>query len=375
MYNGKKVIVLIPAAGTGSRMGTAQNKLMLDIGGKPVIEKTLEAFDDHGAVDEIILITGEAFPERDFKKVVTTVSGGATRQESVSRGLKTIREEEAYILVHDGARPFVTGEVISRVLAGIDRTGAVVPGVGVKDTVKEVKNNRIVRTLERDRLFAVQTPQGFRLKLLREAFERFGECSVTDEAALVERMGRPVGTVAGDYRNRKITTPEDLDAFKGVAGMRIGIGYDVHQLKSHRDLIIGGVKIPYEKGLMGHSDADVLTHAVMDALLGALGEGDIGQHFPDTDEAYKGISSLVLLAKTRDLMIKKGYRILNIDGVVIAQRPKLSPYLADMAENIAKVLCLEATAVNIKATTTEGMGFTGLGEGIAAEAVLLIDKE
>jgi 2-C-methyl-D-erythritol 4-phosphate cytidylyltransferase/2-C-methyl-D-erythritol 2,4-cyclodiphosphate synthase len=375
MYDGVKVIALIPAAGRGSRMKTEKNKLTVTLEGRPLIEKTLEAFENHDWVDEIIVVTRDVVIEGDFRKISRRVQGGDTRQESVARGLAVIEDPEAYVLVHDGARPYVTGDLISRVIEGIAETGAAIPGVRVKDTVKTVEGNRVKKTLKREELLSVQTPQGFKARLLKEAYGRFGEQAVTDEATLMEMMDQPVLTVEGDYRNIKITTPEDLAGIKGVNRMKIGIGYDVHQLKSHRDLIIGGVKIPYEKGLMGHSDADVLIHAVMDALLGALGEGDIGQHFPDTDEAYKGISSLVLLAKTRDLMMAKGYRILNIDGVVIAQKPKLAPYLPEMAKNIAGVLCLEPAMVNIKATTTEGMGFTGLGEGIAAEAVLLIDKE
>ena len=272
------------------------------------------------------------------------------------------------MLVHDAARPFVTEDVVQEVIRGAFDRGAAVPCVAVKDSLRENEGERS-RCVDRSRFFAVQTPQGFRKELLDEAYEKACKdgFSGTDDASLVERLGYNVEIVDGDYDNIKITTKEDLPMEN-----RIGTGFDVHRLVEGRKLILGGVEIPYEKGLDGHSDADVLIHALMDALLGAAAMGDIGRHFPDTDDAYKGISSMKLLDRVNNILAENMYSIGNADITVIAQKPKLSPYIEKMRENVADVLGIGKDLINIKATTTEKLGFTGRGEGIAAEAVCSI---
>ena len=309
--------------------------------------------------------------DNGITKLDAVVEGGAQRQDSVYNALREAGRLDpgtAYVLVHDAARPFVTEDVVQEVIRGAFDRGAAVPCVAVKDSLRENEGERS-RCVDRSRFFAVQTPQGFRKELLDEAYEKACKdgFSGTDDASLVERLGYNVEIVDGDYDNIKITTKEDLPMEN-----RIGTGFDVHRLVEGRKLILGGVEIPYEKGLDGHSDADVLIHALMDALLGAAAMGDIGRHFPDTDDAYKGISSMKLLDRVNNILAENMYSIGNADITVIAQKPKLSPYIEKMRENIADVLGIGKDLINIKATTTEKLGFTGRGEGIAAEAVCSI---
>ncbi len=275
--------------------------------------------------------------------------------------------------IHDAARPFVSQAVITRALEAAAQTGAAAPAVPVKDTVKvAAPDGRVQATPDRSTLFAVQTPQCFDRARYLQAMERVRgpqASAVTDDCSLFELAGFAVQLVEGDYANAKITTIEDL---KGENKMRIGHGYDVHRLVEGRKLILGGVDIPYEKGLLGHSDADVLLHAVSDALLGAAALGDIGGHFPDTDPRYKGADSLELLRQVGLLLKQAGYTVSNIDATILCQAPKLAPHIPAMRQNIARVLDLPADAVSVKATTEEKLGFTGAGQGIAAHAVALI---
>ncbi|MCI8608470.1 MAG: bifunctional 2-C-methyl-D-erythritol 4-phosphate cytidylyltransferase/2-C-methyl-D-erythritol 2,4-cyclodiphosphate synthase [Firmicutes bacterium] len=394
MYRGKNVAVIIGAAGEGTRMGSALPKQFLKIGEKTILEMAVAPFEQTAEIDEILVITHQDFVMyckeccKRFSKVVDVIPGGKTRQESIVRGVKQLKEpEEKWILVHDGVRPYVTEEVIQRVLDGAAQAGAAIPVVSCKDTIRQadrpVNINRPVeapvpsKTLERSRLFHVQTPQGFAGHILLQGFaaaEKDGFLG-TDDACLVERIGFPIALVEGSYENIKITTREDLPMERGTSmKLRVGTGFDVHQLAKGRELILGGVKIPYEKGLLGHSDADVMIHALMDAMLGAAGLGDIGRHFPDIDPKYKGISSMKLLGEVRDKLQNAGYRLSNADVTIIAQRPKLAPYIEEMEANIAKTLQIDHRAINVKATTTEKLGFTGRGEGIAAEAVCMVQR-
>ncbi len=251
------------------------------------------------------------------------------------------------------------------------RTGGAAPAVPVKDTVKQASGHLVTDTPDRASLWAVQTPQVFRRQLYLQALEAVQDDSVTDDCQLLERAGMPVELTAGSYENYKITTPDDL---KEEKKMRIGHGYDVHRLVEGRPLILGGVNIPWEKGLLGHSDADVLAHAVMDALLGAAALGDIGKHFPDTDPAYKGADSLVLAQKVAELLAQEGWRIGNVDATILCQAPKLAPHIAAMRQNLAAALGVDANQVSVKATTEEKLGFTGEGKGIAVHAVALLEK-
>ena len=379
MYRNKKVAVVIAAAGKGTRVGGPVPKQYLKIGGEPVILKTLKAFELIEAVDHIFIVTNEKYVEhcrkitRDngISKVDAVVKGGEQRQDSVYNALQEVNRRRpgvAYVLIHDGARPFVSEDVILNVIKATAEKDAAVACVAMKNSVRKM-SGETSHSVERSDYFSVQTPQGFRKSILMEAYDKalregyYG----TDDASLVERAGYNVEIVDGDYQNIKITTKEDLPMEN-----RIGTGFDVHRFDPERELILGGVKIPHDKGLAGHSDADVLVHALMDALLGAAALGDIGRHFPDTDEEYRGISSLVLLSKVKELLSENFYSIGNADVTVIAQKPKISPYIEEMRANISEVLDIEISRINIKGTTTERLGFTGREEGIAAEAVCSI---
>ncbi len=377
MYEKKKVTAVIVAAGSGTRMGTDVPKQFLKIGGRTILETTVAVFEKNPHVDDILVLTGRDFVEfceelcRPFEKVRSILPGGKERQDTVWEAVRRIPESEL-VLIHDGVRPYVTDAVIEGVLAGAKSAGAAVPAVASKDTVRQTAADGGSRTLDRKTLFQVQTPQGFASEILKEAYEaayRDGFLG-TDDAGLAERIGQTIVLTEGDYANIKITTREDLPM-----EIRVGTGYDVHRLTEGRKLILGGVDIPYEKGLDGHSDADVMVHALMDALLGAAGLGDIGRHFPDTDPQYKGISSLKLLEIVNQRIHEAGYELGNADVTIIAQRPKLAGYISQMEENLAAVLGADIRQINVKATTTEKLGFTGRGEGIAAEAACIIKSK
>lgn len=375
----RNVNVIIGAAGSGKRMGAPIPKQFLKQGGKTILERTVEKFAGCDFVDKIVIVTGEDYLEEcktlcqglAEEGIIHVTAGGKERQDSIYHAMLLLErlgvKEDALVLVHDGVRPYVSKEVIAAVAKKANEDGAAITAVPPKDTIRHIQEG----TLDRSRLCCVQTPQGFRFGLLKEAFEKAMEEGFygTDDASLVERLGHAVAIVPGEYTNIKITTPEDL-----TMEMRIGTGYDVHKLVENRDLILGGVTIPYEKGLLGHSDADVLTHALMDALLGAAALGDIGKLFPDNDDSFKGISSIELLKRVKSVLDDKGYSLGNADVTVICQKPKLAGYIDEMRQNIADALCVEAERISIKATTTEKLGFTGRGEGIAAEAVCLLNR-
>lgn len=376
MLHGKTVAAVIVAAGASRRMGF--DKLAYPLEGGTVLERSVRAFDAHPMIDEIVLVAGEnkAAAEAAAKscaKPVRIVSGGAVRAQSVRAGLAAAQSE--YVAVHDAARPFVSPRVIADALEAAYETGAAAPAVPVKDTVKRAKNGLVLETPPRETLFAVQTPQCFRTALYREVLRRGVPDGATDDCSAFERAGLPVRLTQGDYANYKITTREDLPAPKqGGNRMRIGHGYDVHRLVEGRALILGGITVPHEKGLLGHSDADVLTHAVMDALLGAAALGDIGKLFPDTDPAYAGADSIGLLREVRRVLAQNGWAVENLDATVLCQAPKLAPHIAAMRENIAAALEISAGEVSVKATTEEKLGFTGSGEGIAAHCVCLVRR-
>lgn len=385
----KSVSAVLVAAGSSTRMGF--DKLSFDLGGETVLHRSIRAFERCPDVTEIILVAGKnrAFVEQqaaDCTKPVRIVPGGATRAESAKNGVLAAAGE--LVAVHDAARPFVSQTVIAAALTAAARCGAAAPAVPVKDTIKQaargdgktVPDNCLVKnTPDRSTLYAVQTPQCFDRAAYLAALEELDEEKarlVTDDCSLFELTGRPVQLTQGDYANLKITTREDLPRpeQKEEHKMRIGHGYDVHRLVEDRKLILGGVDVPFEKGLLGHSDADVLTHAVMDAVLGAAALGDIGQHFPDNDPAYAGADSLKLAGHVAQILKEHGYRIGNIDATLLCQRPKLAPHIPAMRANLAAAFGLPVDAVSVKATTEEHLGFTGEGLGIAAHAVALIER-
>jgi len=370
---------ILLAAGAGTRLGAGRNKALLPLGGEPLFLHALRALQPH--CKHIVLAVGEG--ERDAfygamdaagLSADAVVTGGAQRRHSVERALRALPEDADILLVHDAARPFPSGRLIRAVLAAASQTGAAVPALPVDDTLRGRSGNA-TRTLPREGLYRVQTPQGFRRGLLEKAYAASPD-ALTDDAGLVERLGEPVALVPGEPRNFKITRREDLDmAERLLSGcLRAGTGYDAHRLAEGRALVLCGVDIPHETGLLGHSDADVALHALTDALLGACALGDIGTHFPDSRPEYKGVSSLLLLEKTRELMRERGFVPHQCDLTVLAQRPRLAPYIPQMRLNIARALGLPLSRVSVKATTTEGMGFEGREEGMSAQASALVKE-
>ncbi|SDF48699.1 Bifunctional enzyme IspD/IspF [Sporomusa acidovorans DSM 3132] len=385
------VCVIIAAAGQGKRMGSTVNKVLLPLAGKPVLAHTIQAVCQAKAVTSIILTAAAEETEKMSMLLAElnlsipwqVVPGGSERQYSIANALQALPPSAKIVAVHDGARPLAGPGLFDQVIEAARLYQAAVAAVPVKDTIKITDHSGwVTDTPERSTLWSVQTPQAFDRQLLASAYELAAKEGYlgTDDASLVERLGARVKVVAGSYQNMKLTTPEDLHFAETVLAkrqaakpvIRAGIGYDVHRLVPERRLILGGVAVPYELGLAGHSDADVLLHAVKDALLGAAGLGDIGKHFPDTDERYKGISSMKLLAEVHKLLNNHGYIVNNIDATIVAQKPKLAAYIAQMNSNIAAALDIDVTQVNVKATTTEGLGFAGQGEGVAAYATATI---
>ena len=311
--------------------------------------------------------------------------GGAEREDSVYNGLMAASSDADIVMVHDGSRPFAGPEWFDNAVGVMDVAKAAVYAIPVKDTVKEreradAQGVQVLRTLDRSRLIAVQTPQIFHRDILLKAHEYAKEKGIsgTDDASLVEALGEKLFVLQGDERNHKVTTMDDVPILEfymdGPTEHRVGSGYDVHPLAEGRELILGGVHIPFERGLAGHSDADVLVHAVMDALLGAAGLKDIGTYFPDTDAKFKNISSLVLLEKVRQILIENSCRVINVDVTLMAQRPKIKEYVPRMIRNVAGALQIDEAAVSVKATTTERLGFVGKEEGMAAQAAAMVLK-
>jgi 2-C-methyl-D-erythritol 2,4-cyclodiphosphate synthase/2-C-methyl-D-erythritol 4-phosphate cytidylyltransferase len=313
------------------------------------------------------------------RKPVTLVEGGVRRQDSVALALARVSPAAEIVVVHDAARPMVSADLIERTVAAAVEHGAALAALRATDTVKRgTAAGVVVETVPRDSIYLAQTPQAFHASLLRDAVA--SGMDATDEATLVERAGIPVHLVAGDPRNVKITTAADvslaerLTADRSAIGLRVGNGYDLHRLVAGRPLVLGGVTIPFDLGLAGHSDADVVCHAVTDAVLGAASLGDIGRHFPDTDPQWKGADSVKLLAHAVSLVRAAGWTIANVDVVVIAERPKLLPVVAQMRENLAAALQCAVEQVSVKGKTNEGMDATGAGQAIAAHAVALIQR-
>ena len=313
-------------------------------------------------------------PSHVTEKVVV---GGEERRDSVWHGLQQITAGTDVVLIHDAARPFVSQRIISDCLQAVIRHGAVVVARPVADTLKRADaDGAVAGTIAREGLWGAQTPQGFRVPLLSAAYTRAiaEDWPATDDAEIVERFGHRVHLVEGDAMNFKITHPEDYALAERLlqGSSQTGFGYDVHRLVPDRPLVLGGVVIPHRLGLLGHSDADVLTHAVMDALLGAAALGDIGSHFPDSDSRYCGMSSLSLLAQVKDLLRQSGYRPVHIDATLAAQAPKIFPYIAEMRARLSSTLDMPVEKISIKATTTEGLGFVGVEEGMAAYATAVV---
>lgn len=376
---------VVVAAGRGERAGLGENKVFYRLGGVSVLSRALRALRESALFDGCVLVLAahdraayEALCAREGRcpLVREIAEGGETRQASVLNGLRALPEDCEIVAIHDAARPFVTADILSRSIELARQTGSGVACAPVVDTIKEVEADGRVKTLDRERLRAAQTPQTFRRAEIVRAAEEAEQngWSATDDADLYERCwGRvTLFTAPESPGNIKLTTREDF--MREESAFRVGMGFDAHRLVEERKLVLCGVNVPCERGLDGHSDADVAVHALMDAILGALGLGDIGRHFPDSDNAYRGISSMLLLARVMRMVEERGWRVANADVTIVAQRPKLAPYIEEMRRNIAEALGVAVDCANIKATTTERMGYEGRGEGISAQAVVLLAK-
>jgi 2-C-methyl-D-erythritol 4-phosphate cytidylyltransferase/2-C-methyl-D-erythritol 2,4-cyclodiphosphate synthase len=395
------VAAIIAAGGRGVRLGADRPKQFLEIQGRSILELSIKALAASDRIDEIVVALPEDHLDAvagsfqaQIKQPLHFVAGGERRQDSVANAFAKTSERADVVVIHDAARPFVTTDVIDRAIDGALEYGAAIAAVTVRDTVKQTGDanaqgsRRILATIPRDSVFLAQTPQAFGRHVLARALAEGTQLDATDEAMLVERLGLPVHIVEGDPGNVKITTPEDLAAAKAAAlqrslsrvegdgfsrRLRIGNGYDLHRLIAGRPLILGGVTIPFELGLDGHSDADIVCHAVTDAVLGAAGIGDIGRLFPDTDAKWKGADSISLLKGAIAKVHDAGYRVSNVDVTVIAQKPKLLPYLEAMRGSLAEALDVDASAVSVKGKTNEGVESMGRSESMACHAVALLE--
>jgi 2-C-methyl-D-erythritol 4-phosphate cytidylyltransferase/2-C-methyl-D-erythritol 2,4-cyclodiphosphate synthase len=384
------VSVIIAAAGSGRRLGSAVPKQMLDIGGGTMLEHSLRAFHGHHLISEIVVVLPKDRTALGFETggvegtpgpAVHAVAGGDRRQDSVAAAFDRVSAHADVVLIHDAARPFVSAGLIERTIDAAMTHGAAIAALQSRDTVKRVARQSgdtvIVDTIPRETVYLAQTPQGFRREVLAAAIA-VGRSGVeaTDEAALAERAGYQVHVVDGDPRNLKITTEEDFEAARlrtsRGATDRAGTGYDLHRLVEGRPLVIGGVTILFERGALGHSDADVVCHAVTDAILGAAGMGDIGRHFPDTDPAWKDAPSIDLLRQVATLVAGQGYEVGNLDVTVILERPKITDAVDAMRARVAEAVGIDASRVSIKGKTNEGVDAVGRGEAIAAHAVALL---
>ncbi len=376
-------IALVVAAGRGTRFGAERPKQYASLAGRPVLRRTLSTFAAHPGIDGVraVIHPADLSLYRDAAEglgLLDPVTGGDSRQASVRLGLESLAEiDPQRVLIHDGARPFVTDAVIDRVLEALDDSPGAIAAVPVTDTLKRESEGRIAGTLDRKALWRAQTPQGFRYREIlaahRQAANRLAD-GLTDDAAVAEQAGLAVALVEGSADNVKLTTPQDLARAErlldGTAAIdiRTGSGFDVHRFGPGDHVVLCGVRVPHERGLLGHSDADVGLHALTDALLGALALGDIGQHFPPGDSRWRDADSAVFMKRAAQLVAERGARILNVDVTLICERPKVGPHRAAMVARIAALLDVDPARVSVKATTTERLGFTGRGEGIAAQA-------
>jgi 2-C-methyl-D-erythritol 4-phosphate cytidylyltransferase/2-C-methyl-D-erythritol 2,4-cyclodiphosphate synthase len=386
-----RVGAVVPAAGRGERFGGTVPKALIPLRGRPLVRYSLDVLQGVSEIETIVVVvpaesvgTVQALArDGGLGKISAVVPGGQDRQASVAAGLSALPPGPHLVLVHDGARPFVSAALVRSVVTAAARDGGATAAIPVNETVKSADAGWVQATLDRSQLYRIQTPQAFDRTLLETAHQKAAQEGFrgTDDASLVERLGHRVRLVPGSPSNVKVTVPEDLllvDALlhRGDSpppAPRVGIGFDAHRFVSGRPLMLGGVDIPSPRGLAGHSDADVVVHAIMDALLGAAGCGDIGLHFPPGDPAFASARSLALLSQVRDMLASRGWRAAHVDVMVMAEFPRLTPHVPAMRAAIATALGVGGDHVNVKATTLEGMGAIGRREGIAAQAVASLE--
>ena len=388
-----RIAVIIVAAGRGHRFGGDMPKQYLEVHQQPLVRHAAQVFLDHPAIDFILPvihpddadILANALDGLDY---LEPVAGGAARQDSVRNGLEALASSAPdYVLVHDAARPMVAPALIDRVIEALQDTPGVIPGIAVVDTLKRADDAGIITdSVSRDGLWRAQTPQGFKYADLLAVHRSVIGQELTDDAAVMEASGHRIAVVLGDEDNIKVTTPDDLMRMEEIMSddsaqakpvrspsFRIGSGYDVHKLGPGDHVTLCGVEIASERALIGHSDADVALHAVTDAVFGAIADGDIGSHFPPTNSQWRGASSDQFLAYACERMRERGFELSNIDLTIICEKPKIGPHRDAMRARLAEIAQIDVSCVSVKATTTERLGFTGRGEGIAAEAVIIIE--
>lgn len=378
-----KNAAIIVAAGRGHRLGGEIPKQYLEIGGIAVLRRTVEVFLANDAIDHIqVIIHPDDLELYDAAvadlKLPAPIHGGETRQQSVLNGLEAVSEQmPEYVFIHDAARPFLDQSTLNTLISEVEIFGAVIPALNVTDTIKYMSGDNIDSTLDRNFLYRAQTPQAFRYKAIYMAHRRMENNDLTDDSAIAEKSGLKVRIIPGSEDNFKITTENDIKKAEIMAGnnytdVRIGYGLDVHAFEKGDHVILGGVKIPHDKRLKGHSDADVALHAITDAILGAIAMGDIGEHFPPSDKKWKGVSSDIFLKHAAKLVDEANGVIANIDLTIICEAPKIGPHRDLIRDKISEIIDLDIARVSVKATTTEKLGFTGKGQGIMAQAVATV---
>lgn len=368
-----KVSLVLACAGKGSRAGFEKNKLLVKYGDKTVLEKTLSKFVLSGLIDEYIVVASKedfSFIKTLLPKEVKTIIGGHTRTDSVKNALELVNGD--IVLIHDGARPFVDSRIIKDCIDSANKNGSGITAVKNQDTIIKLDNENTY--VGKDNLYLVQTPQAFKTDLIKKAYSLAGNNSFNDDGEVYQKYIGEISLVNGDKKNVKLTYPEDFELLLKQKEVRVGSGFDCHRLVENRKLILGGVEIPHDKGLLGHSDADVLTHAVMDAMLSSVAERDIGYHFPDNYEKYKDADSMKLLSSVKEILKNKGYKVNNVSAVIMAEKPKLLKLIPVITESLANALDLDCKDVGIGATTLEGLGFVGREEAISVHATVTVKK-
>lgn len=366
-----KISLVLTCAGKGTRAGFSKNKILLPVGDKPCFMKALEVFINSGRITEFIVTANEV----DFKEIkflvpsfVKVVTGGDTRSASVKNALDHITGD--IVLIHDGARPFVTEKLINDCITTVLAFGSAIPCVPSVNTIANVDGDEIKDYIGKAGLYNIQTPQGFIAEDIKKAYELSNGESNNDDGGIYKQYIKDPHIYIGDPQNLKLTFREDFNKTE----VRFGTGFDCHKLVENRDLILGGVKIPHDKGLLGHSDADVLTHAVMDAILSGAGLRDIGYYFPDTDMKYKDANSIELLKEVLSIVKKDGFIVKSVSAVIMAEKPKLLKHIPSIKENLALVLGVPTDKIGLGATTLEGLGFVGREEGICTHASVVLER-
>lgn len=369
-----KVSFILTCAGKGARAGFNKNKLLVDMNGETPLSIVLNTLYQSNLIDQLIVTASK----EDFDTItrlcapynVTVVLGGDTRTQSVKNALALC--EGDITLIHDGARPYLTKDLIKRCIDGAIKKGGVIPVMPSRNTVVKVENENVLDYLGKGNLYSVQTPQAFKTELIKKAYEQSGDKVFNDDGEVYKEYVGSLCAISGEPNNIKLTFPEDFNFSKSDDKekplYRFGVGFDCHKLVEGRPLILGGIEIAHDKGLLGHSDADVLTHAIMDAMLSSVALRDIGYHFPDTDEAYKGANSIELLKKVIELVKGEGYILQSLSASIMAEKPKLLKLIPSITQNLASVLDLPIENIGITATTLEGLGFVGREEGICVHA-------